>query len=388
MVVIAFAAFVSLGLPDGVLGVAWPSMRAAFGLPVSHLGTILFAVMAGYLASSFASGAVVARYGVGSVLAWSNAMVAASCLGYALAPVWPVMLAAGLVGGLGAGGIDAGINVHAAERFSPRLVNWLHASWSAGAALGPLIMTGVLAAGLAWVWGYVVVAVILAAMSVTFFLTIRLWGRPAVPAGAAPRPAPAAFLHTLGRPAVWAHIAIFFLYAGLEASAGQWAYTFLTEARAIAPTVAGTWAGGYWASIAVGRLVSGVAAHRWSTGALLRAATVSALFASALVWADRGPAATLFGLTLLGFSLAPIFPLLIAETPARLGEEHAAHAIGFQIAAACLGAAAVPAAAGLLARAHGVSVIPAVLVADAVALAVILEAAGRPGSGPAAPPRP
>jgi MFS family permease len=117
MVVIAFAAFVSLGLPDGVLGVAWPSMRAAFGLPVSHLGTILFAVMAGYLASSFASGAVVARYGVGSVLAWSNAMVAASCLGYALAPVWPVMLAAGLVGGLGAGGIDAGINVHAAERF-------------------------------------------------------------------------------------------------------------------------------------------------------------------------------------------------------------------------------------------------------------------------------
>jgi fucose permease len=131
-----------------------------------------------------------------------------------------------------------------------------------------------------------------------------------------------------------------------------------------------------------------VAAHRWSTGELLRAATVSALFASALVWADRGPAATLFGLTLLGFSLAPIFPLLIAETPARLGEEHAAHAIGFQIAAACLGAAAVPAAAGLLARAHGVSVIPAVLVADAVALAVILEAAGRPGSGPAAPPRP
>src|SRR5688572_15820061 len=94
MVAIAFAAFVSLGLPDGVLGVAWPSVRATFGLPVSHLGTVLFAVMAGYLASSFASGAVVARHGVGWVLAWSNGMVAASCVGYALAPAWPMMLAA------------------------------------------------------------------------------------------------------------------------------------------------------------------------------------------------------------------------------------------------------------------------------------------------------
>ena len=108
---------------NGVLGVAWPSVRATFGLPVSHLGSILFAVMAGYLASSFASSAFVAHFGVGWVLAWSNALVAASGVGYALAPAWPVMLLAGLVGGLGAGGIDAGINVHAAERFS-------RASWT------------------------------------------------------------------------------------------------------------------------------------------------------------------------------------------------------------------------------------------------------------------
>lgn len=384
VVAIAFAAFVSLGLPDGVLGVAWPSVRRTFGLPVSQLGSILFAVMAGYLASSFGSGALVARHGVGPLLAWSNVLVALSCAGYAVATAWPVMLACGLLAGLGAGAIDAGINVYAAARFSPRLVSWLHASWSAGAALGPLIMTAVLGAGLAWRWGYAVVAVIVAGMALTFFATVGLWGRAPAPGADAQAPH-AAFLPTLRRPVVWAHMAVFFLYTGLEAGAGQWAYSLLTEARQIPPRVAGTWVGGYWASLAVGRVVCGVAAHRFTPATLLRAAMVSAVFAAALVWADRGPATTLAGLALLGFSLAPIFPMLIASTPARLGAAHATHAIGFQVSAACLGAAAVPGAAGLLARAQGIDAIPALLVADALALVLLHEGtnalAGQPRGG-------
>ncbi len=375
VVAIAFAAFVSLGLPDGVLGVAWPSIRRTFGLPVSQLGSLLFAVMTGYLASSFVSGAIVARHGVGRLLAWSNALVAVSCVGYALATAWPMMLAFGLVAGLGAGAIDAGINVHAAARFSPRLVSWLHASWGAGAALGPLIMTGVLGAGLAWRWGYAVVATVLAAMSLSFFATIGLWGRPLAIAGDAQAPRASTVFRTLRRPAVWAHMAVFFLYTGLEASAGQWAYSLLTEARQIPLPVAGAWVGGYWASLTAGRLVCGAVAHRFTTGALLRAAMVSALFAASLIWADRGPAVTVAGLTLLGFSLAPIFPMLIASTPARLGAEHAAHAIGFQVSAGCLGAAAVPGAAGLIARWRGIEEIPTVLVANVVALLLLHECA-------------
>jgi fucose permease len=373
VVAIAFAAFVSLGLPDGVLGVAWPSLRRTFGRPVSDLGSILLAVMAGYLISSFGSGAIVARHGVGRLLAWSNALVAVSCAGYAAATAWPMMLVAGLLAGLGAGAIDAGINVHAAERFSPRLVSWLHASWGAGASLGPIIMTAVLAAGFAWRLGYAVVAVILAAMSVSFFATIGLWGRPQ-PAGSAPAPHDAtSFLRTLRRPRVWAHMAVFFLYTGLEASAGQWAYSFLTEGRQIPPRMAGLWVGGYWASLTAGRLVCGAAAHWFTARALLRAAMVSALFAAAMVHADFGAASTLAGLAFLGFSLAPIFPMLIASTPARLGAESAAHAIGFQVSAACLGAAALPGLAGLIARWRGIEEIPAVLVANAIALLLLHE---------------
>src|SRR5262245_42658285 len=138
---IAFVAFVSLGLPDGVLGVAWPSMRRSFDLPLSALGALLAAAMAGYLASSFGSGVVVARLGVGSLLAWSSATMVASSLAYAMAPAWSVVVAGGVLAGLGAGAIDAGINAYAAARFPPRLVNWLHACYGVGAMLGPLVMT-------------------------------------------------------------------------------------------------------------------------------------------------------------------------------------------------------------------------------------------------------
>jgi len=133
---IAFLAFVSLGLPDGVLGVAWPSIRGTFALPISQLGALLFAAMGGYLASSFSSGAVVARIGVGRLLLASSVVMVASLLGSALAPGWRVMLACGVLAGLGAGAIDAGINGYAAAHCSARTVNWLHACYGVGATLG------------------------------------------------------------------------------------------------------------------------------------------------------------------------------------------------------------------------------------------------------------
>jgi hypothetical protein len=141
LLAIALAAFVSLGLPDAVLGVAWPSIRRTFSLPADQLGTLLASAMAGYLVSSFSSGAVVARLGVGWLLFWSSALMVVNSLAYALAPTWGVMVAASVLAGLGAGAIDAGINAFAAARFSPRRVSWLHASYGVGATLGPLLMT-------------------------------------------------------------------------------------------------------------------------------------------------------------------------------------------------------------------------------------------------------
>ena len=224
---IALLAFFSLGLPDGVLGVAWPSMRGSFALPMSQLGVLLTAAMVGYLASSFAGGALVARLGLGRVLAASSAATAASALAYALAPVWEVVVLSAVVAGLGAGAIDAGINAFAAARLSARVTTWLHASYGIGATLGPLLTGAILGATRSWRMAYALIGVVLAAMTVGFVRTADRW---AVAEGPAPlaRMAPG-ITDALRRPAVWLSVSLFFVYAGLEVGIGQWAYSWLAR---------------------------------------------------------------------------------------------------------------------------------------------------------------
>jgi fucose permease len=376
LLAIALVAFVSLGLPDGVLGVAWPSIRRSFGLPPAQLGALLASAMAGYLASSFSSGAVVARLGMGRVLFWSSALMVVNSLAYALAPAWGVMVAASVLAGLGAGAIDAGINAFAATRFSPRLVSWLHASYGVGAMLGPLLMTGVLTSGLGWRWGYAIIGLVLAAMAASFLLTVRLWdlARPEPGSPDDVRGPAARLLDTLARPRVWLNVALFFVYTGLEVSAGQWSYSLFTEARGVAPGVAGIWVAVYWAGLTAGRIVFGAIAS-WVPGdALLRLGTIGSVLGALLIWWDPGMSSGFLGLAVLGFALAPIFPTLIAQTPTRLGPSHATSAIGFQVAAAYLGTAAIPGLTGVLAGHWGLAVIGPCLFGTAALLLLLQEA--------------
>ena len=381
LLVIAIVAFVSLGLPDGVLGVAWPSIRQSFGLPPSQLGSLLASAMMGYLLATFSSGAVVAWLGVGRLLLWSSVLMVANSLVYALAPAWSVMVGAGVLAGLGAGAIDAGINAFAAARFSPRLVSWLHASYGVGAMLGPLPMTGVLTSGLGWRWGYAIIGLLLAAMAVCFLSTIRLWQMNRSESGSPddPREPVAPLLDTLALPRVWLNIALFFIYTGLEVGAGQWAYSLFTEARGVAPGAAGVWLALYWGGLTAGRIVSGAVASRIPADRLLRVATSGALLGTLLIWWDPGMSAGFLGLVTLGFGLAPIYPTLIADTPARLGRAHATSAIGLQVAAAYLGTAFVPGVIGVLAAHAGLEMIGPCLVGAAAILLLLREATRRIG---------
>lgn len=384
LLAIALVAFVSLGLPDGVLGVAWPSIRRSFDLPPAQLGVLLTSAMVGYVASSFSSGAVVTRLGIGRLLFWSSVLMVANSLAYALAPAWSVMVAAALLAGLGAGAIDAGINTFAAVHFSPRLVTWLHASYGVGAALGPLLMSAALATSPGWRGGYALIAAVLAAMAIAFLVTRRLWDVAAPQARPPVEPAPG-LLDTLLRPRVWLNIALFFVYTGLEVSAGQWTYSLLTEGRGVAPAAAGAWTAVYWSGLTAGRIVSGALAGRVPAETLLRAATLGAVASTLLLWRDPGMGLGLVALAALGCCLAPIYPLLIAETPRRIGRPHAASAIGFQVAAAYLGTAAIPGAAGLLATARGLGVIAPCLFATALLLLLLQELA-RPRAESPSPP--
>lgn len=367
---LAFVGFASLGLPDGLLGVAWPGMRRDFGLGHDALGPLLLSFVAGYASSSFASGAVVARIGVGSLLATSALATGASLLVYALSPSWPPIVAAALVAGLGAGGIDAGINTWAALRHSARTLHWLHAFYGLGAALGPMLLVHAVSRGGSWRIGYLEVALVELTLAGAFLLARRRFA--VARDGGAEEAAPAAPLReTLALPATRLSIAAFFVYTGIEMAAGVWTYTLYTEARGVEMHAAARWASLFWIGLGAGRVLFGFAISALPGRALIRLALAGIVVASAAIAIDRAAALGGVAIPLLGLACGPIFPSLIAATPLRLGRRHAANGVGLQITAAALGQSLLPAAIGFLAGGIGLEVVGPVLLAAAVALAVI-----------------
>ena len=390
---LAYLAFISLGLPDALLGVAWPSMRDSLGLRQALLG----APVAFGVAATFISGMLVGRLiqglGIGLLLTVSTALVAAGTLALSAAPTFALILLAALLMGFGAGAIDAGLNTYASRNFGPKHMSWLHAAYAAGATAGPAIMTAVLGRGASWRVGYMVVGGLLAAMAIAFTVSRRLWdaapaSTPEVPdatggTGAAAEEAPRGSGHSALRSGtVWLQLAIFFFYTGIEVCAGQWSYTLLTEERGLTGTSAGTWVASYWGGLLVGRLVLGFVVERLGQVRMLRMATVGVLVSAAL-FAIPGWAFGAAALPLLSFSLASIYPGLMAETPRRVGAYIAPHAVGFQVSAATLGVAVLPNIAGLLGERAGLWAIPVMIAGFALVLFVLHErlvaTADRPG---------
>jgi fucose permease len=376
LLALAYLAFISLGLPDTVLGVAWPSLRAQFGIPASAMGAVLAAGLVGYFSSGLWAGIGVAKLGVGGLLAASSALVAAALLGYALAPSWGLFFPVGVLMGLGSGAIDSGLNGYAARHFSVRHVNWLHACWGIGASTGPALMTFAIAEGFGYRAGYAALASVLGSMAALFLLTQRRWDDPpdAAPAEAAAPPAAErpGFRAALTRGRVWLLIVTFFFYTGLESSVGQWCFSWMRERRGLSVEAAGAWTSAYWASLTIGRLVLGLIVDRFGPDRLLRWASVGAVLGVAAFTGSAGGLGRA-GLLLLGASLAPMFPTLMARTPARVGEDVAHHAVGFQVSAATLGSTSMPALGGVLVSSGGLGAIAALVLGLGLALLLTHE---------------
>ncbi len=381
LIVLAYIAFISLGLPDGLLGVAWPSIRASFFRPLDSLGILLFASTAGYLTSSFSSGRLIRGLGVGRVLSLSCGATGLALIGYSLAPGWWWMVGLAVVAGLGAGAIDAGLNTYVAAHFGEGLMQWLHASYGIGVMLGPIIMTLGLKYTGTWRSGYALVGAAQILLALGFAFTLRMWED----GGAARTPEQPARLtdytttipETLRRPAVWVSLLLFFCYTGMEVTLGLWSYTLLVESRGISPETAGLWAGSYWAMFTIGRIVAGLWTKRVGVNALVRGSLLAALAGAVLLWWNPVPVASLLAVVIAGFAIAPIFPALVSGTAARVGAAYAANTIGMQIAAAGLSAAIVPALAGLLARRISLEIIPPFLVGLIVLLLALYGVAVR-----------
>ncbi|MDQ3810845.1 MAG: MFS transporter [Chloroflexota bacterium] len=364
---LASAGLVSLGLPEGLLGVAWPSIRATFGLSLDALGMLLATFAAGYFLASAVHGRVLARVGIGPVLSLSCALTGACLVGYSLAPSWPLMVALGAAVGVGGGTIDAALNVYAAVRYGPRVLNILHAAFGLGAAVGPLIMTTILSRGGAWNLGYLAVGLAQLGLAVSYGVLRRRFGTVR---SVAQQLQADSIRMLLRQPLAWTSIALFGVYAGLEVAAGQWSFSLFTEARGISATTAGVWVSAYWASLTAGRLIFGFVVGHVAVEALLRACTVGAVAATSLMWLNLAPT---LALAVVGLALAPIFPSLIATSPGRFAGRHTADVIGLQVAAAVLGGASLPGLIGVLAARLGLEAVGPCLVALAGAILVLHE---------------
>jgi fucose permease len=368
LLLLAYLGFISLGLPDGLLGVGWPAIRDEFGVSTAAVGFVLAVGTAGYLTSSVAAGFSIARLGVGWLLTVSTVTASAALTGYALSPVFVVLVCLAFLLGLGSGAVDSGLNAYAASAFGPRHMNWLHAFFGLGVAIGPLIMTAVLQAGHSWRWGYAIVAASQVLLAIAFGLRVRAWGDRRPDPRAAGAPSGGRARATLALPAVWVGALSFALYVAIEVGAGLWAFLLLTEGRGLGVAAAGICVSAYWGALFVGRIVFGLVAERIGSRTVLTMGLLGML-AGTVLMALPGPAAvTVAGLVIVGFAAAPIFPLMTLTTADRVGADHADRAIGLQIGAAGLGGAVIPAGIGRILEVYGVHLLGPTLVVGAVLL--------------------
>jgi fucose permease len=291
-----------------------------------------------------------------------------------LASTWWMAILVGTVTAIGTTIINTGLNTYFATSASAGLMNWLHACFGLGATVSPAMMTTVLNMWYSWRWGYLGVALAYGVLAASFGSTLNRWPLAQAPAEARPDPpAGARSRDTLKLPAVWLSLALFFTFTGMEGSAGQWPYALFTEARSIAPAVAGFWASIYWASVTVGRMFFGLVADRIGAVPLVRMCMGGSVCGAALIWWNPSNSLSFLGLALIGFSGSPFFPLLTSNTPERLGTEHAVNAVGFQITAVKLGLAIIPALGGVLAEACGLEIIGPFLFVISIAMLLLHE---------------
>lgn len=376
VIVIAYLSFVGLGLYDGLLGVAWPSMRGSFGLPIDALGTLLLATTSGHIMASFSNGRLIRSRGVAFALIASGVMMSGAMWVQVLVPVWYLLLVMGFVFGLGMGSLDSGLNNFAADNFRPRLLNWLHASFGVGTTLGAFLMTGILNANYGWRAGFGVIASFNLLVLFLFIATKPRWQlKSEDKTSAESQIVQAPSKETMRLPMVWLGIGIFFIYTGIEIGAGHWLATLLVESRGFAEESAGLWATIYWGSLTIGRILLGFIEANLTR--LVRLAMIGMISGAVLLALNASTAVSLAGIMVLGFSLAPVFPALIALTPGRVGPKHAPNAIGFQVGAAGIGAAILPATSGFLADSFGLELIAWFVVGAAVIEFLLHETALR-----------
>ncbi len=374
LLVIIYLAFISLGLPDSMLGAAWPVAYAQLGAPVSYAGFVSIGITVGTVISSLFSVRVIRRFGTGGVTAACVLLTGGALLAISFTQSFIVLLLLAIPLGLGGGAIDAALNNYVALHYKASHMSFLHSFWGVGATISPLIMSHFLKQSGYWQGGYRFVSIIQLSLALIMFLTLPLWGK--VPH--------AANDELLGGPieidnraaikksgAILAVLSFFFYCAG-EASVGLWAATYFVSVRGVDPSVAASWGSLFFFGIMGGRMISGLLAVRVKERLLINVGLVIAVVGALMLALPLPQTFSLAGLLLFGLGCAPVFPNLIHITPQRFGKNYSQAIIGLQMASAYIGATLMPPIVGWIGQDFGFSWLPFYLLACLAALYVTI----------------
>lgn len=362
LLAIIYLSFISLGLPDGLLGAAWPTMYPELNAPVSFAGVISMIIAFGTIVSSLLSDRLTYKLGPGKVTFLSVAMTAAALFGFSVSnSLWMLCLFA-IPYGLGAGGVDASLNNYVALHYSSRHMSWLHCMWGLGATIGPYIMGFVLSGGGHWSAGYRYVGLLQILLTAILLLSLPLWkNRQADSDGESAKPLPLS--QVVRMPGAKEIMVTFFCYCGLEQTAMLWGSSYLALYKGIPAETAAFFASMFFIGITAGRGLNGFLTVKFSDTQLIRLGQVIILAGAGVMLLPMGQTASLMGLILIGLGCAPIYPCIIHSTPAHFGAEKSQALIGVQMASAYVGTLLMPPLFGLIANHISVGWMPAYLLA-------------------------
>lgn len=360
LLAIIYIAFISLGLPDSLLGAAWPVMHEDLGAPLSYAGIISMIIAFGTVVSSLQSDRLTLWLGTGKVTAISVAMTATALFGFSASSEFWMLCLWAIPYGLGAGGVDAALNNYVALHCRSWHMSWLHCMWGVGAATGPYIMGMALEMGKGWPAGYHIIAVMQVVLTIILFASLPLWKerKDEVQADSGHKRKPLSLREIFRIPGAREILVAFFCYSAVEQTCGLWASSFLNLSKGISAEQAASFGAMFFIGITVGRAINGFLAMRMHDESMIRMGQVLILFGIVTVMLPAGDAVALAGLILIGLGCAPIYPCIIHSTPAHFGRDKSQAIIGVQMAAAYIGTMLMPPLFGILANHLSISLLP------------------------------
>lgn len=369
LLAIIYLAFISLGLPDALLGSAWPTMSHDIGAQISWAGGISMVISAGTIVSALLSDRMTKRFGAGKVTFVSVALTALALLGFSFAPNYIVLILLAIPYGLGAGGVDAALNNYVAVHYESRHMSWLHCMWGIGASAGPYVMGFALSHGLGWSAGYQYIAIAQVILTVILFISLPLWNnRTAHKLQKSIQISKEysktlSFAEVLRIPGAKNILIMFFCYCAIEQTAGLWASSYMVLYGSVSRVVAAGWASLFYVGITAGRFISGFLTMRFNDENMIRLGQlVMILGILVLLLPLPNHIALVAGFVIIGLGCAPIYPCVIHSTPHYFGADKSQAIVGMQMASAYIGSMLMPAIFGFIGQNVSMSLLPAYLI--------------------------